>query len=76
MARGGRGADREAVEALREGLPAHELVEDPRSPVHALTGAGADLIVVGSRGLHGLRALGSVSERVAHGAEASVLVAR
>ena len=38
--------------------------------------AGGDLIVVGSRGLHGLRALGSVSERVAHGAKASVLVAR
>jgi nucleotide-binding universal stress UspA family protein len=76
VARGGRGADRDAVEELRERLPAHELVEDRRSPVHALTGAGADLIVVGSRGLHGLRALGSVSERVAHAAEASVLVAR
>ena len=37
---------------------------------------GGDLIVVGSRGLHGLRALGSVSERVAHGADATVLVAR
>ena len=75
MARG-RGVDRHAVERLRERLPAHELVEDSRSPVHALTGAGADLVVVGSRGLSGLRALGSVSERVAHGAEASVLVAR
>jgi nucleotide-binding universal stress UspA family protein len=72
----GRGVDRAAVERLRERLPAHELVEDHRSPVHALTGSGADLIVVGSRGLSGLRALGSVSERVAHGAEASVLVAR
>jgi nucleotide-binding universal stress UspA family protein len=76
VARGGRGVDRDAIEALRERLPAHELVEDPRNPVHALAGAGADLIVVGSRGLHGLRALGSVSERVAHGAEVSVLVAR
>lgn len=73
---GGRGVDRDAVEAMRSALPAHELVEDHRSPVHALTGADADLIVVGSRGLHGLRALGSVSERVAHGAHASVLVAR
>jgi nucleotide-binding universal stress UspA family protein len=72
----GRGVDRHAVERMRERLPAHELVEDSRSPVHALTDAGADLIVVGSRGLSGLRALGSVSERVAHGAEASVLVAR
>jgi nucleotide-binding universal stress UspA family protein len=31
---------------------------------------------VGSRGLHGLRALGSVSERVAHDASCSVLVVR
>lgn len=76
VARGGRGVDRDAVEAMRSALPPHELVEDDRSPVHALTRADADLIVVGSRGLHGLRALGSVSERVAHGAHASVLVAR
>jgi nucleotide-binding universal stress UspA family protein len=34
----------------------------------------ADLVVVGSRSLRGLRALGSVSERVAHGASCSVLV--
>ncbi len=34
----------------------------------------ADLLVVGSRGLHGVRALGSVSERVAHRARCSVLV--
>jgi nucleotide-binding universal stress UspA family protein len=36
----------------------------------------ADLVVVGSRGLKGLRALGSVSERIAHEAECSVLVVR
>ena len=36
----------------------------------------ADLLVVGSRGLHGVRALGSVSERVAHRAPCSVLVVR
>ena len=35
-----------------------------------------DLIVVGSRGLHGPRALLSVSERVAHQAPCSVLVVR
>jgi nucleotide-binding universal stress UspA family protein len=35
-----------------------------------------DLIVIGSRGLHGLRSLGSVSERVAHDSKASVLVVR
>lgn len=34
------------------------------------------LVVLGSRGLTGVRALGSVSERVAHRAQCSVLVAR
>lgn len=62
---------------------ARELVADlevdrVRSPVEALVTAaeGADLLVVGSRGLHGLPALGSVSERVAHQAPCSVLVVR
>jgi nucleotide-binding universal stress UspA family protein len=36
----------------------------------------ADLVVVGSRGLRGLRALGSVGERIAHEARCSVLVVR
>ena len=47
-------------------------------PVVALVEAArdADLLVVGSRGLHGLKALGSVSERVAHDAACSVLVVR
>jgi nucleotide-binding universal stress UspA family protein len=36
----------------------------------------ADLVVVGSRGLKGVRALGSVSERVAHEARCPVLVVR
>ena len=46
--------------------------------VCALVGASGivDLVVVGSRGVHGLKALGSVSERVAHQAECSVLVVR
>lgn len=45
-------------------------------PVAALLerSRGADLLVVGSRGLGGLRALGSVSERVAHRSPCSVLV--
>ena len=49
---------------------------DPAHPVAALVERSrkADLIVVGSRGLHGLRALGSTSERVAHQAHCSVLV--
>ena len=47
-------------------------------PVSALTSASrdADLLVVGSRGLHGLKSLGSVSERVAHRAECSMLIVR
>lgn len=51
---------------------------DARAPVDALTSRSrtADLVVVGARGLHGVRALGSVSERVAHAARSSVLVVR
>ena len=47
-------------------------------PVDALVAAAreAGILVVGSRRLHGLRALGSVSERVAHRAACSVLVVR
>ncbi len=54
------------------------VVSAPRRPVEALVTAAlsADLTVVGSRGLHGARALGSVSERVAFRAESSVLVVR
>lgn len=51
--------------------------EEPRiAIVDAARAFRASLIVVGSRGLGGLRALGSVSERVAHDAPCSVLVAR
>jgi nucleotide-binding universal stress UspA family protein len=47
-------------------------------PVPALVEASrnADLLVVGRRGLQGVKALGSVSERVAHEANCSVLVVR
>ncbi len=47
-------------------------------PVDALVSASADadLVVLGSRGLSGVKALGSVSERVAHGSAASVLIVR
>lgn len=57
---------------------APELEEVAEQPVGALVDASkdADLLVVGSRGLHGWRALGSVSERVAHQAACSVLVVR
>lgn len=51
---------------------------DPRPPVDALTDAAleADLVIVGSRGLHGILSLGSVSARVAARADCSVLVVR
>jgi len=51
---------------------------DERKPVDALVEASkeADLVIVGSRGLHGLESLGSVSERVAHEAAYSDLVVR
>ena len=49
---------------------------DPGHPFAALRDRSthADLLILGSRGLHGVRALGSVSERVAHGAHCSVLI--
>jgi nucleotide-binding universal stress UspA family protein len=49
---------------------------DPASPVGALVerSRSADLVVVGSRGVHGVRTLGSVSERVAHQAHCTALV--
>jgi nucleotide-binding universal stress UspA family protein len=56
----------------------HQVRVDRHRPVEALVDAAsrADLLVVGSRGLGGVRALGSVSERVAHRAASSVLVVR
>ena len=62
-----------------DGLKSIEALEwDERKPVEALVDASreTDLLVVGSRGLHGLSALGSVSERVAHQAACSLLVLR
>ena len=69
----GKGIDPARV---RSRAPFAEVVDE--RPVDALVAAAADadLLVVGSRGLHGLRALGSVSERVAHRAGCSVLVVR
>jgi nucleotide-binding universal stress UspA family protein len=70
---GGKGVDLERVQRVAP----RALRLDGR-PVDALVHAGREgaLLVVGSRGLHGLRALGSVSERVAHKAACSVLVVR
>jgi nucleotide-binding universal stress UspA family protein len=57
---------------------APELEEREGSALGVLTSESetADLVVVGSRGLQGLKSLGSVSERIAHQARCSVLVVR
>jgi nucleotide-binding universal stress UspA family protein len=73
VAHGGKPVDRVAISAL-----AARREELPDEPVKALVAAAADadLLVVGSRGLHGIKALGSVSERVAHQAQCSTLIVR
>jgi nucleotide-binding universal stress UspA family protein len=72
-ATGGGDVDLDAVHALTP-----YVIVDPGKPVEALVELAeeADLLVVGSRGLHGVKALGSVSERVGHRAPCSVLVVR
>ena len=74
VAWGGKGVNERLAAAITDGI--HE--DSHLAPTAALTAAAesADLVVVGSRGLHGPRALGSVSERVAHGAACSALVVR
>jgi nucleotide-binding universal stress UspA family protein len=56
----------------------YELTFSDDKPVAALLAAArdADLLLVGSRGLTGIRSLGSVSERVAHRAPCSLIVVR
>jgi nucleotide-binding universal stress UspA family protein len=69
-----------ALGGKRLDLPRIDLATelDPRPPVDALTDAAleADLLVVGSRGVHSMLSLGSVSARVAARADCSVLVVR
>ncbi|HEY7257958.1 MAG TPA: universal stress protein [Gaiellales bacterium] len=55
--------------------PMHVLDSSPATALVERAGAD-DLLVVGSRGVRGLRSLGSVSETVAHRAPCSVLVVR
>jgi nucleotide-binding universal stress UspA family protein len=64
--------------ATRFGSALRIVEEVEAHPEAALVDASrdADLLLVGSRGLRGLRSLGSVSERVAHQARSSVLVVR
>jgi nucleotide-binding universal stress UspA family protein len=62
-----------------DSLPPDEDLEwSSAQPIDALEAASAeaDLLVVGSSGLRGPRALGSVSERIGHLARCSVLVVR
>jgi nucleotide-binding universal stress UspA family protein len=59
----------EPVIEVRDGKAHRRIVE-------VATEARASLVVLGSRGLTGVRALGSVSERVAHKAPCSVLIVR
>jgi nucleotide-binding universal stress UspA family protein len=74
VAWGGEGVNERLVAAITDGD--HDDRHD--APAEALVAAAesADLVIVGSRGLHGFRALGSVSERVAHSAPCSTLVVR
>ena len=62
----------------RTGAPLDPVYALDNSPAAALVeqATADDLLVVGSRGLRGLRALGSVSEAVAHKAAGSVLIVR
>jgi nucleotide-binding universal stress UspA family protein len=74
VAHGGKDVCKDAVTTIVD-----DHYEDlPDEPVHALVAASADadLLIVGSRGLHGYKALGSVSERVAHQARCSTLIVR
>ena len=82
------GVDRSepSLRALALGGELSRRIGAPLDPVHVLDSSPApvlvdranadDLIVVGSRGMRGLRSLGSVSEAVAHRAPCSVLVVR
>jgi nucleotide-binding universal stress UspA family protein len=74
VAWGGKGANARLVATITGG----EHDDRAETPAEALANAAttADLVVVGSRGLHGVRALGSVSERIAHTAACSALVVR
>jgi nucleotide-binding universal stress UspA family protein len=64
-----RESGREPVGEVDAGSPHIRIVE-------VATEREASLIVIGSRGLTGLQALGSVSERVSHRAPCSVLIVR
>lgn len=64
------------LEAARRIAPDAEVHDARALDALHVASENADLVVVGSRGLRGLRALGSLSERLAHEAHCSVLVVR
>lgn len=74
VAHGGEPVEKHLVDSLA----GHYREDLPDEPVQALVAASADadLLIVGSRGQRGLKALGSVSEQVAHQARSSVLIVR
>ena len=63
-------------DAAQSAAPELEELDGRAVGVLVTESENVDLIVVGSRGLRGLKALGSVSERIAHQASCSVLVVR
>ena len=64
------------LDAARRIAPTCEEHQAKAIDALAVASETADLVVVGSRGLRGVRALGSLSERIAHEARCSVLVVR
>ncbi len=67
------------VDAIREATGSEPRLADtpghvPERIIEVARDEGSSLIVIGRRGLKGIRALGSVSERVVHRAPCSVLV--
>jgi nucleotide-binding universal stress UspA family protein len=72
------GRDVEFTEASLQTESPGELEIESGRPLEVLLAraAATDLLIVGSRGRGGARAIGSIAERVAHEADCSVLVAR
>ena len=74
VAEGGKHLDVAGV-SLIAGDGFHVIPDEP-VPVLVAASADADLLVLGSRSLRGLKSLASVSERVAHRAACSTLIVR
>lgn len=69
-----KGDVRGAVQAAHPGVPIDAVEPGPPEVALLEAGTGSDLLVVGRRGVHGSRDLGSVSARVAAFSPVSVLV--